>query len=451
MSVLRTLAGTMATKGAGMVLTFAVGVLISRSLGPAGKGDVDVLLNALALLLLAYPSLEEPQLYLLAQKEKPKGHFLGNAILASVLFGLAVFGLCEVVLRFFPDLLAHRDRVTGEQRPVDAGLLRALALVAGFEVAHRLFGGLLQGVRAMRAFNAAHLAQNLTLFTLAAVFLLWLSPGTKGAVTAHMGAMVVGGVAAMVAASRHEAFAGGIFRPDIKELLRLIRRGLRIHGGVVAAYVILMSDILVIHHFRGGAEVGLYALAVALTGHLRRLVLQPVKEVLGSRLPAMVADREKTLLTIAKTSRHVVLLTLVPGILLLVVGWPFLYVVYGASFVDSFWPLVILLPGNLLWSVAVLLSYWFIGRDRLLALTAVGTVVALTNLLLNFVFVPRFGMIGAAATSTASYALHLTIFGVMVRSEMRFPIRRFLVPERQDFQVYRDVMSKLLARVRPPK
>ncbi|NRA97371.1 MAG: hypothetical protein HRU14_14315, partial [Planctomycetes bacterium] len=60
MSVIRTIVGTIATKGAGFVITLLVGVALFRTMGPEGKGEVDGLITWMMLLLLTYPSLEEP-------------------------------------------------------------------------------------------------------------------------------------------------------------------------------------------------------------------------------------------------------------------------------------------------------------------------------------------------------------------------------------------------------
>lgn len=447
MSVLRTLAATFATKGAGMVLTFAVGVILSRVLGPSGRGQVDVLVNVFALLLLSYPSLEEPQLYALGQGSRPPATLFANGLLAAAAFGALALGAAEVAIRWFPGLLEHRDRATGAVTAIDPWFLRILILAAPLEIAHRLLGGLLQGLRDMRAFNAAHLVQNGALLALAAALVAGAGLGVKGAVVAHVAAIGLGGLTAVILAARHPAVRAGPFRPDLPVLAALVGRGLRLHGGVVAAWVILQSDVLVLHRFQGQAEVGLYALAVALTGHLRRLVLQPVKEVLGSRLPAMVDDPARTAETVARTCRHTLVLGTLAALGLAAAGYPLIVAAYGRAFAASFLPLLILLPGSLLWSAAVVLSYWFIGRGRFLTLTAIGAAVGATNLGLNLLFVPRAGMMAAAWSSTACYGLHLAIFLVVLRRAAGLRPSDCLRFRREDLAVWGRARAAILARI----
>lgn len=444
MSVIRTIVGTFATKGAGFVITLLVSVTLFRTIGPEGKGAVDGVVTWLTLLLLAYPSLEEPQLYLIGKKAAPPSTFLVNAILAAVLFGAVVMGVLELIIRHASGWLEYHDRRADVWRTLDLGHLRTLALIAPLAIAQKACGGVLQGLRDMRSFNTCFLVQNGTLLALIAS-LVWLGDrGVEGAVLSYVGSFGAGGLCAILLAARHPAIRTGPFRPDLRLLGRLCGSGLRIHGGVVAAWLILESDKLVVLRYHDADQLAIYFLAVALTGHLRRLVVQPVKEVLGSRLPEMVGDKDRMIEAVCKTSRHIVLLTAVPGAALAVFGWPLLWILWGERALPAYLPLLVLLPGSLLWGAAVMQSYWFIGTDRFVTLTTIGLAMAGTNLALNFAFVPEHGMVAAAATSSFCYALHLTVFTLWIRAVDGVAPSRFLIPRREDLSVYKDAWGKVM-------
>ena len=447
MSVIRTLAGTFATKGVGFVLTLLVGVMISRTLGPEGKGEVEVLVMVTMLLLIAYPSMEEPQLYVIGRGKVLPGTLFSNALLASVFFGAFCFLVLEGVIRFAPDWLTYDDRTTGERLMIDTGLLRQLVAVAPFMVAMRLCGGMLQGLRDMRGFNVMFLVQNVVLALGVAALVVLGRVGIEGAVIAHMAAHAAGGLTAVFLCARRPEVLAGPRRPDFAVLARLVRDGLRIHGGVVAAFVILSSDQLILNRIRGPESVGFYATAVALTGQLRRLVVQPIKEVVGSRLPGMVGEDRRMAETLAQACRHTLLLVLAPGIALAALGYPAILILYGARFSPAYGPLLVLLPGSVLWALAVILSYWFIGGNRLLTCTLVGVFIAGTNVVLNLVFIEPYGMFGAAWTSVFCYALHAAIFLGMVRAFTGVGVGSFLVPRRADFKVYGDAWRHVRSRL----
>ena len=447
MSVIRTIVGTIATKGAGFVITLIVGVALFRTMGPEGKGEVDGLITWMLLLLLTYPSLEEPQLYLIGRRAAATSTLLVNAVLAALIFGAAAIGVFELIVAYRPDWLEYRGAQPGVWRSLDVDRLRMLVLVAPIGLLQKTCGGILQGLRDMRGFNACFLAQNGTLLVLVVTFVLVLGRGVDGAIIAYAGAFSVGGLCAVGLAFRHPDVRGGPLRPSIPLLGRLVVSGLRIHGGVVAAWMIIESDKLIVLRYCDPSELGLYVLAVALTGHSRRLIVQPVKEVLGSRLPDMIGDRERMLEVIAQTSRHVILLTVVPGAALAALGLPILWVLYGPAALPAYMPLLVLVPGSVLWGAAVIISYWFIGTDRFLTLTMIGLGVAGANLALNFIFVPEYGMVAAAVSSSLCYGVHLTVFALWVRAAERISPARFLVPGREDLSVYRDAWQKVRALI----
>jgi O-antigen/teichoic acid export membrane protein len=365
-----------------------------------------------------------------------------------LVFGLAVWGAFESIVRWQPHWFEYRDRATGTWRSLDLDRLRILAVASPLVVLQRMLGGLLQGLRDMRGYNACFLAQNLVLISGSLVLVLWLDWGVDGAIWAHVAGMGAGGGCALVLALRHPEVRQGPFGLRPRLMGGLILGGLRLHGGVVAAWIILVSDQLVVMRYRGQEETALYALAAGFTGHVRRLIVIPVKEVLGSRLPRLVADPERWVATIADSCRHTVLLVLIPGIGLATLGWLALWILYGPAAIPAYWPLLILVPGNLLWAAAVILSYWFVGQDRFLTLTVIGLFIAGSNVALNFAFVPEHGMVAAAATSTFCYSLHLILFLIFIRLRSRVSPRRFLIPRRSDLTIYGDTWRALRRRFR---
>lgn len=451
MSILRAIAGTMATKGFGFLVTLAVGIILARSLGVAGKGVVDAVVAWSMLLLLAYPSLEEPQLYLLGRRPAPPSVFAVNGIAAAILFGLLVVLVFEAAVAFLPGAFDYREPRTGERGTLDPGLLRMLVWMSPLVLLQRILRGVLQGLGDIRSFNRIFLVQHGILLPGIVLGTVVLQGGAREAVMAHMVAVAASGVYAAVACLRHPDVRAGPreFRPGL--LRTLVKGGVRLHGGVVAAFVILESDKIILLRFWGPAEVALYASAVAFTGHIRRLLLEPMKEVLGSRLPAVADDRERRIDILCKTCRHTLLLTLIPSIALMALGYPLLGLMYGREFLPAYGPLLVLVPASMLWTCAVIMSYWFIGSNRFLALTCVGVLVASINLVLNLLVVPRFGGMGAAATSLLAYFVHLSIFVWIIGRTDGVSWRRFLVPRREDLRVYGDVLARLKGLVAGPR
>lgn len=80
---------------------------------------------------------------------------------------------------------------------------------------------------------------------------------------------------------------------------------------------------------------------------------------------------------------------------------------FGETFNRMFWPFIIILPGIFCLSVLSLLSAYFSGKGNL-KVTVLGACIALLVVIVgDYIFVPLYGIIAAAAVSTAGYFVNM--------------------------------------------
>lgn len=180
------------------------------------------------------------------------------------------------------------------------------------------------------------------------------------------------------------------------------RQVLHFGGTVVVADALQLAnyriDLFILAAFVPVADIGVYAVAVALA----EMLWQLPQAVSRSMLPRIVAGQ----LDRARVSR----ISLGLGVVaagLGVVGWlmtvRLVEPVFGADFAAVPLVLAVLLPGVVLVSAAKPLAAWTISCGlprRNLKASAVGFLVVILG---NVVLVPRFGILGAAAASTLAY------------------------------------------------
>lgn len=180
------------------------------------------------------------------------------------------------------------------------------------------------------------------------------------------------------------------------------RQVLHFGGTVVVADALQMAnyriDLFILAAFVPVADIGVYAVAVALA----EMLWQLPQAVSRSMLPRIVAGQ----LDRAGVSR----ISLGLGVVaagLGVVGWlmtvRLVEPVFGADFAAVPLVLAVLLPGVVLVSAAKPFAAWTISCGlprRNLKASAVGFLVVILG---NVVLVPRFGILGAAAASTLAY------------------------------------------------
>ncbi|HNW37183.1 MAG TPA: polysaccharide biosynthesis C-terminal domain-containing protein, partial [Candidatus Ozemobacteraceae bacterium] len=97
-------------------------------------------------------------------------------------------------------------------------------------------------------------------------------------------------------------------------------------------------------------------------------------------------------------------LSITIAIVVQMIGKPFIVFLFGQSYAQASAVLVLHIWAGLFVSIGVVNSQWFLSRNQQ-GTGALFTVAgAVTNIILNFVLIPPFGIIGAAAATTISYA-----------------------------------------------
>jgi O-antigen/teichoic acid export membrane protein len=104
------------------------------------------------------------------------------------------------------------------------------------------------------------------------------------------------------------------------------------------------------------------------------------------------------------------------GLVLAVVAQPAINLLYGPAFEAAVIPLILLIPGIVAWGGArVLSNHISYNRGRPLVPTTIAIVGAVANLVGTLLTVPRWGLVGAAATTTITYAFVFLVTAIAFR------------------------------------
>lgn len=383
---------TFATRVLMVVNSVAAGIIVARWLGAKGVGELAVINVAIATVVqLCSFGLPSANTYFISQDQQQ----LRTAAINSLVFAL-----------FIGSLLALGLMELAELRPdwfgVDSATLIRLAAISIPSQLITLIGlNILLAVGKIGAFNVLDLVGQSFVLINALVALIVLRRGLMTLVilntaTAWIVSLFVAGL--IVVAARK--FARSQWRPDASLLARMIRYGIKFHISILAGAIIFRADLLVVNHFRGPDEAGVYSVATQF-GMLLMLLPGVIATVL---FPRVTAEQDATGETTATVARYTAFVTFI--CCLAAVPFSFLLpLVYGSAFSESTWLLLILLPGVYLIGLESVLVQHFnaLGLPRIIPIYWVVTLVV--NLVLVFVLVPRFGARGAAIASTISYAL----------------------------------------------
>ena len=198
---------------------------------------------------------------------------------------------------------------------------------------------------------------------------------------------------------------------DRGELVRLGRMAAPLLGAMVVSLMFHRMDILMLGRMVDEAEVGRYGAAVRI---IDVLVLMP-RVMATAAFPAMrrtldAEGRELTAMLVAKALRLTLLLcSAVALVVWILAPWALLWVT-GREFVSATSTLRILALGVLLQATSYVFARLLVALERERDFLLIGILSLLCNFTLNLIWIPRWGIDGAALATVVSYVLNSLLY-----------------------------------------
>jgi O-antigen/teichoic acid export membrane protein len=373
--------------------TVGASVVVARWLGPEGLGSLAVL-NTTIVLALAIGSLglTSANTYFIAKDRRTLAPVWANAIVFALVGGGVVGAAVVAFAKFTPALFGG----------VSAELILIAALSIPFQFLLSLGLNVLLAMDRIRQLNFMDaLAPALALLN-ATVVLLILRSNLKTLVSFNTAATVGLSLGMLWAIRRLVTRQKDRlpFRPNGELFKGAVAYGLKFFIPLVAAILIFRVDLLIVNHFRGAAETGVYAVA-SQVANLLTMLPGVIAMLLFPRVASYQDPRGEFAI---RVTRHVSFVMLI--LCVLVAASSFLLpLIYGARFADATIQLLILLPGVCLIGIESVLVQHFTGTGLPVAIPVFWLLTLAVSIGLNLALVPVFGARGAAVTSTISYAL----------------------------------------------
>lgn len=419
-----TYASTVGTAG----LSALTGIVIARTLGPQGRGDVAVLLlSPMLLVRLGGLNLGKASIYLVGQKKIPFSSAFWAALLASVSVGgiLASLGL-----------IAYGSPV-GES--IFEGMASREVVLALCLAPLLLYWDYLQDLQ--RATNhlamynwmvIQHFGVNLLLIVALAVFFDLSAMGAVVAYAIALSLSITTGFVSLLIAEK--PFLDFEIVSIAASLRAMAAYGSQIHLLTVVNFLGYRFDIFLVKGLLDSTAVGYYSVATNVAGMLWFLP-DSVGVVLLPKLARMGSERAARFTPLV--ARTVLLAMLGMGLIAFVFASPVVTLLYSAEFLPAVAPLRILLIGVVVFCLYKVFSRDLIARGKaLLTSVAMGSCV-IVAIGLNLILIPRLGIEGAAWTSTISYVVATLIIVVIYLRTSGVSVPGLLTWNAHDLEVYR--------------
>lgn len=420
------------------LLAFAVGVLVTRALGPEGRGIYAVFLVAVSITQAVVGlGMNVSSIYHIGKKAFRLKDIVSNGQFV-VLTSTAMAGLLVLVAApIFGSRLLEKD--------VPYWLfVFAVPLFVNFNI----LTAILQGGSRFLEMNVVVLTRPLGMLVLvsigmavgglsiASVLVFWL--------IASLATMIVG--LALVGFGNIDLRT--VLGPKWRILKEQVRFGVQGQIGNLLQLLNYRLDSLLVLLFVNAAGVGFYAgVGVPMTESIWFLA-NAVAVVLLPRLTEARAEDAAALTPVV--CRHTLWISLAGAVILGVLSPVLVPALFGDEFSPAVAPVLWLLPGTVAASgTKILASYVFSqGKPLINSYITIAT-VALT-VVLDLVLIPPFGVAGAAAASSGAYTLSLVLSLWAYRRLSGQPVWEAVVMRPDDIRLYTEAARTVRGRYVSP-
>ena len=423
------------------VLIFGTDIVLAHLLGPSAKGRFALVLLTSQLAAVVVGWGMDSALGVVSRRDPETARRgFANALIWSIVVG--GFG---VVLACWAYGLPTDVRPRGPLASVIPNLSAQQFLFSAFALPGELFFSI--GLFAL--LGRGRILAYSTIRVLRRFALLVLIIGMAGIARLSLDIALVMNLVALgltVVAIGWVAARDGTFsvRPSATLLKEELRFGNRAIVGTIAERLQFRSDAFLLNGLVGVRATGIYSVTSGLAETLW-YVPNALGTVMFSRAVDPHADAGRIAAVLTRTTLAVAFVTAVPAFAL---GPRVVRFVYGAAFSDAGVALRLILPGVVAYSVVAILSRYIVGRGR----PGTGTLILLSglgaNIAFNLVLIPRFGINGAAASSSISYILTAVLTMAVFRRLSGRGIVETLVIRRSDVAALLRTGRAALERVR---
>jgi O-antigen/teichoic acid export membrane protein len=170
-------------------------------------------------------------------------------------------------------------------------------------------------------------------------------------------------------------------------------------------FVIGQTGVIMLGMFRSEAEVGYYAIAVKLAT-LTAFILGAVNSMAGPKFSELFhSNKMDELFYVAKKSAKLIFWTTAPILLgFVIIGRPVLHIAFGQEFIVAYPALVVLAMGQFMNSISGATGLFMNMTGNQNVFRNIVVVVAATNIGLNLLLTPNYGIYGAAVAAMISLA-----------------------------------------------
>jgi len=412
-------------------LAFGIGisVIIARILGPQGKGIYSLaILLPVFLISFGNVGIGQASVFYVGKRIHLPKEIFGNNIILSFLLGIFSFFIGLIIILFFSDYLFPEIAKTY--------LFLALFLIP-LQFFLSFINYLLLGMQRIKEYNFINIFQPFIFLVLLLIFLLTLKLGVEEVIVANILSCFATIIVLFYLAKRIIGVFHLCFNKSyIKDAFGY---GFKLYLGNIIQFLHYRIDIFLVNIFLNPLAVGFYSIAVVLVEKIW-LISQSAGIMLFPKVSSETNKKNLKEFT-PLVCRNILLVTLIGAILLFFIGRLLIVFFYSEKFLNSILPFQILLIGAVTMSGWRILANDLYGRGRPELNIYISFMSVVLNIILNILWIPKFGIAGAAWATSVSYTFAFILILFIYSKISKNSIRNIIFIKASDFQVYSNILS----------
>ncbi len=425
-SLTRDITGVLSSNVFAVINSFIIDVVISRYLGPEGRGMyTSLLIVPLIAVSFTMMGIRRSAVFHLGQKLFDSDRVVSGVVQLLLLTSFLAMLLSSVGFLFF----------TPEGADIYMILISILTIPVKLALIYS--AGVFLGKQQFRRSNLTNWLPLLLNLAGVVIFVILLRMTVLGALFAlFISNLAVAYISIRTLAKEYHIS----FHPDKKVIGSLVNLGVIYAVAVMVMQLNYRIDILFLQKLSSLQQVGYYSLGVAISEQLWQLPTA-IGIVVLSRT-ANSADETVLNADVARLIRLSFLAILLLGIALYFVIPFLLPFIYGGMFIPSVSIVRTMLPGIIFFVIPRILNSRFAGVGKPQLLLWVFIPALLVNAALNFWLVPLYGGIGAALASNVSYIGGAIALIVLFSVKMNIPLHEIITYRSSDFAIFIKYLPK---------
>jgi O-antigen/teichoic acid export membrane protein len=400
----RKVSETYATQIFNIALSLATTILITRAIGPSGRGLYSVAMAIGALgVHLSNAGLHFSNTYYVARDRNLLPSLIGNSLFISLGLGGLAAAVGWIVFSVKP-----------EWAPLQGVPLAIGLLWIPIGLAMMLTQALLLGIHEVRSYNVVEALNRITALVLAVAIVVAGRPHVEWFLVTGVAALVLSLGAGLLRLAR---CADRWPRLSLSVLRQNLPVGLKAYFILLLSFLVLRVDLLIVKYLLGAEQAGYYSVAAAMADNCLVLPIA-CSTILFPKLCGLVDVKEKAVLTWRAglgTAAGLGLILVVASVL----AAPLVSLAFGKAFLPAVAAFIWLTPGLLTLGVEIVIVQFLNSLGIPNVVIGVWVLSAVTNIMGNLWAIPRFGIVGASVVSSVTYSLTFVLVVLMIVRTVR--------------------------------